>query len=336
MLLFLSFTFESMSGEKQPIRIELPTKFEMGTVNSYLFTGPIPTLIDTGEKSEASWDALKSGLSKAGLSIKDIQRIIITHAHVDHIGMAARIADASGARVLVSELVYPWAAHLDKMQKIRWNVITNLLTEITNQEDSPLHKGFAKFFNNYKDYWDPIPEHVLETFKIGDSLSFGGGDWEVMHAPGHCINQSCFYNKATNELFAADMLLRIASTPVIDATLEDETKRTAGLFEMRKTLNRFKQLELTTVYPGHYDPIYNGQELIQKQLDRIEFRITQTYEFFKGGPKSFFEVLEHMYKGRISGPAIPMMIGYLDVLLTEKRIISHQTEKGLIYSISDN
>lgn len=325
-----------MLNDKGPIRIELPTMFEMGTVNTYLFKSPVPTLIDCGENSDNSWAALINGLEQEGLAITDIKRIIITHAHVDHMGMAAKVAEASGAKVWVSNMVKPWAVDLPKMQEERWNTIVGLLTEITNQQDSPMHRGFASFFNNYKEYWDPIPAEVIEVFKVTDTLSLGDGLWEVMHAPGHCINQTCFYNNETKELLAADMLLRIAATPVIDADLEDPTKRAGGLAVMIETMHKFKNLELATVYPGHYDAITNGNDLLDRQLARIDQRIEQTYGLISEGPKSFFEILDSMYKGRMSGPAIPMMIGYLDVLLAKKMLSTRQSENGLIYSISAN
>lgn len=323
-------------GDDIPLRIELPTVFEMGTVNSYLFKDPVPTLIDTGEKSEDSWNALIDGLSAEGLKITDLERIIITHAHVDHMGMAARVADASGAQVWVSDLVKDWAVDLPSMQKARWKIITELLTEITNKSDSPLHQGFAKFFNNYKAYWDPIPPDSVEVFSIGSSLTLGKSDWEVIHAPGHCINQTCFYDHKSKDLIAADMLLKIASTPVVDAQIEDPSKRTGGLTEMIRTMEKFNSLELSTVYPGHYEPIYNGNDLLQKQLDRIDSRIEQTKALITSGSKSFFEILNNMYRGRMSGPAIPMMIGYLDVLLANGMIKTGQSPDGLTYAISAN
>lgn len=139
-------------GEDKPIRIELPTVFEMGTVNSYLFLDPVPTLIDCGEKSDAAWKALLDNLTTAGLKISDIERIIITHAHVDHMGMAARVADASGAKVWVSELVKDWAINLTSMQSARWNIITELITEITNKPNSPLQQGLLGFLITIKSF----------------------------------------------------------------------------------------------------------------------------------------------------------------------------------------
>lgn len=323
------------SGER-PIRIALPTQFAMGTVNSYLFKSPVPTLIDCGEKSEESWQALISGLKQNGLQIKDIERIIITHAHVDHMGMAAKVAEAAGAKVWVSEYVKDWAINLPQMQSSRWKMIQDLITEIANKKDSPLHQGFGRFFNNYKEYWEPIPLGTLEIFSLNDSLEIGRHDWKVMHAPGHCVNQTCFYNPTTRELLAADMLLRVAPTPVIDPSIEDPSRRSGGLSEMIATMQSFKALDMSIAYPGHYDPIDNGQEILQNQLERIDHRINQTLEIIKTEPKHFFEILGTMYKGRVSGPAVPMMIGYLDILLDRGHIHSKPTEEGLQYFVSAN
>src|SRR5512135_711696 len=80
-------------------QIVIPTPFKVGPVNCYVTaTAPI-TLIDTGTKWDESRRALQTGLASLGLKIEDMQRIIITHAHADHYGLAAEIAQASGAQV---------------------------------------------------------------------------------------------------------------------------------------------------------------------------------------------------------------------------------------------
>ena len=91
----------------KPVRIELPTDFAIGPVNAYLFTEPEPILIDTGVKSEASWAALMAGLAAHGLWVTDLQRVMITHPHVDHCGQAARLAAESGALVEIMYAHYP-------------------------------------------------------------------------------------------------------------------------------------------------------------------------------------------------------------------------------------
>ena len=84
------------------IPISLPTPFYIGPVNVYLIAEDPVTLIDTGPKTKAANDALHEGLRKARIRVSDIRRIVLTHAHEDHCGLARSVRDeAKDARVLV-------------------------------------------------------------------------------------------------------------------------------------------------------------------------------------------------------------------------------------------
>src|SRR6266478_8671745 len=84
------------------IPITLPTPFYIGPVNVYLIKEDPVTLIDTGPKTKETVDVLRAGLRHAGISISDIRRIVLTHAHEDHCGMARALRDeAKEARVFV-------------------------------------------------------------------------------------------------------------------------------------------------------------------------------------------------------------------------------------------
>jgi glyoxylase-like metal-dependent hydrolase (beta-lactamase superfamily II) len=77
----------------------IPTPYKVGPVNCYVTTARPITLIDTGTKWDESRRALQTELAELGLEIEAVQRIIITHAHADHYGLAADIVRASGAEV---------------------------------------------------------------------------------------------------------------------------------------------------------------------------------------------------------------------------------------------
>src|SRR2546422_1180536 len=84
------------------IPIPLPTPFYIGAVNVYLIKEDPITLIDTGPKTKETVDVLRAGLQNAGISISDIRRIVLTHAHEDHCGLARVLRDeAKDAQVFV-------------------------------------------------------------------------------------------------------------------------------------------------------------------------------------------------------------------------------------------
>src|SRR5881392_1246442 len=86
------------------IPITLPTPFYIGPVNVYLIKDDPITLIDTGPKTKETVDVLRAGLRNAGISISDIRRIVLTHAHEDHCGLARQVRDeAKNAEILVHD-----------------------------------------------------------------------------------------------------------------------------------------------------------------------------------------------------------------------------------------
>src|SRR2546423_4445713 len=84
------------------IPISLPTPFYVGPVNVYLIAEEPLTLIDTGPKTKEALEALKEGLRRARFRVQDIRRIVLTHAHEDHCGLAKSLRDeAKDAEVFV-------------------------------------------------------------------------------------------------------------------------------------------------------------------------------------------------------------------------------------------
>src|SRR3954447_8692244 len=84
------------------IPISLPTPFYIGAVNVYLVKEDPITIIDTGPKTREAIDALRAGLRQHGLTTGDVRRIVLTHAHEDHCGLARSLRDeAKNAEVFV-------------------------------------------------------------------------------------------------------------------------------------------------------------------------------------------------------------------------------------------
>ncbi len=316
-----------------PIRIELPTIFGMKTVNAYLFLEPTPTLIDCGEQTDKSWQVLQQALAKHHLTIQDLSRVIITHAHVDHIGMAGKIAaESPKTEIWVSEYAYNWAVNPAKMNNIRQQVMQEYMQLFPQFVDSPFQQMMVHLYKTVQTAWGEIPAERVRKFTLKEPLRLGNLDWEVIYAPGHCNHQTCFYQPETKQMISADMLLSITPSPVIDVTLEPPYKREKSLHQMIDSLHQFAAIDIDQVYPGHYEPFQNHREVIQKQLDRITMRKNQCLDLIRSGTQDFFGLLTQLYGKNFTLPAIPMLVGYLDLLAAENLIVSEKTAQGLKYS----
>lgn len=319
----------------EPIRIELPTIYGMKTVNAYLVLTPEPTLIDCGEKTDASWNALEKALKGYQLNIADIKKVIITHAHVDHIGMAGRIVAESGATVWVNDYCYDWAVYKDRMWQQRMKMMQQYV--LGDMPPGPNGENFKKMMLSFMaavmQAWDALPAEKVQTFPVDGQLEIGGMTWQVIYAPGHTNMQTCFYQKEKKWLIGADMLLKITPTPVIEFSLNDFEKRDNGLAMMLDSYERMKDLDIEKVFPGHYETFTDHRRLIDAQVRRIQQRKEATYSLIAEGKNRFYELFDVLYANRMNMPGMSMLRGYLDLLRDENRIVETTKEGYNFYQV---
>jgi glyoxylase-like metal-dependent hydrolase (beta-lactamase superfamily II) len=165
--------------------------------------------------------------------------------------------------------------------------------------------------------WDPVPAERLVTFGLEDTIDLGGMGWQVIYLPGHCNNQTGFYQPETRQFLAADMLLPVTPTPVIEEPLDGSDERVPGLPLFLDSLTLVEELEIDHVYPGHGAPFADHRALIARQSTRIAERTEQCYDLITDGHNTFGALLDCMYAGLTPAnrfPALGMLLGYLDLL----------------------
>ena len=311
-------------------QISLPTIFGMKTVNSFVVKGEEIVLFDSGEDTDESYEQLVAGLKSDGLSITDIDRIIITHAHVDHIGMAERVAQAANAKVWVSEKCQAFALDPTGQWAIRRNMILGTIMSFFPVDmHEYVETNYLSFSIKMKDVWKPIRASSIELFDSEGPIEICGETWDALYMPGHSNSQSAFYHASSGSFIAADMLLKIASTPVIEPSPTDPTVREKGILTMMESYDRLSEYDLKTVYPGHYDIFEDGNRMIDKHKDRIDQRVEQCYAIIKSkapNPISFLDLFQELYKGRWNFPALVMQIGYLDLLEDQGKIAYDESD----------
>ena len=86
----------------QITQLSIPTPFYVGDVNVYLIKEDPLTLVDVGPKTTEAAAALREKLGREGIRLSDIRRIVLTHAHEDHCGLAKQVRDeAKEAEILI-------------------------------------------------------------------------------------------------------------------------------------------------------------------------------------------------------------------------------------------
>src|SRR5436309_7541705 len=161
------------------IPISLPTPFYIGPVNVYLIKEDPITLIDTGPKTKETVDVLRAGLQKAGISISDIRRIVLTHAHEDHCGLARAVRDeAKEARVFV----HGWETG-HRAGRLEYEEHRQLLLRAGVPRDEV--EAMRKLYDHSRQYADAVDdEHCTELIDQAE-CEFDSGGPERLHTPVH-------------------------------------------------------------------------------------------------------------------------------------------------------
>ncbi|MCE7983808.1 MAG: MBL fold metallo-hydrolase [Caldilinea sp. CFX5] len=317
-----------------PIQIPLPIPYAVGPVNSYLFIEPEPTLIDCGVKSDDSWHALVTALDQYQLTIADLRRVIITHAHVDHMGMAGKIAAHSSSQIWVAAMNYDWAVHLPQKWQRRMAFMGSVIRRfgLSEEQQQAILGGMART----PTLWDVIPAERVVTFPVDGVIAIGGQPWQVIYTPGHSNTQTCFYQPESRQFLAADMLLPVTPTPVIEEPLDGSDERLPGLPLFLASLALVEALDIDQVYPGHGDIFTDHRALIQRQRTRIHQRKEECYALICSGRHTFAELFtamygQHPYADRFS--ALGMLVGYLDLLVAEQAVTVWEENRVYHYGV---
>lgn len=239
----------------------IPTPFPVGPVNVYLAEGKPLTLIDVGPRYEPAREALERALANRGYRVADVKRIVITHAHADHCGLAAELARDSGTEVLAHAAGIPRTGQQANAQRLafyaavmRWaGVPVKTLINL-----SRMRHGVERYNEPF------VPHHTLAD---GDALRLGGEDWQVLHTPGHAGDLICLYHPRRRLLLSSDHLLRdISSNPLVEPPAPGERARPRRLVDYMAQLRRVAALDVTLALPGHGPPITDHRALIRERL----------------------------------------------------------------------
>ena len=230
----------------------MPTPFYVGPVNVYLIQEDPLTLIDAGPRDDTSLEALRSGLRNLGHKLSDIKRIIISHAHADHYGLARVIVEESGATAYIHEWDAPAVSANHDYRAYRELLIA---AGVPREIVSRMEAGYEKF----KGFAYPLDR--VETLKDNDEILFEHESLSVVHTPGHTPGSICLVRTSNRLVFASDTVLKtITPNPVLSPDPINEKRRFQSLGEYLVSLARIRALAPTVLKGGHGDDVTDYDE----------------------------------------------------------------------------
>jgi glyoxylase-like metal-dependent hydrolase (beta-lactamase superfamily II) len=307
------------------VPIELNSPFPEGTVNTYLVIGNSLSLIDTGNPGQESFKQLKSALHNLGYDVKDIDQIILTHIHVDHIGGVTRLQAEADIPIFVHELAYPSIfGGIQEFQRTESFYIDFLKKSGAVSIQDILQQSY------HEKYWQNV------TFlKDGDVVPLGGTNFNVFHVPGHSQTDIILWNSETGDAFMGDHLLKPFSVNAfVEPPVPCNIERPKPLLQYRNSLERVSRLPLKTIYPGHGEIYHDHLSLIITRMEEQERRCDQILCILSEREKSIMEISQEMYP-RLKGFSIFLGLsqiqGHLDLLESRNQVFAESRGHVLMY-----
>jgi len=235
---------EQLAGDLWSVPVPIPDN-PLRYVSVYVFgTGSGLVLIDTGWGWDGAWQSLQDGLTSIGAGMTDVRGVLVTHMHYDHLGLAGRVREASGAWVAL----HP--ADRDVVVQANGRTAQSAITSEAaflrhlgaSAEQAAAAVGTPEGYEQFIAM--AIPDRTLED---GERADVPGWELRAMHTPGHTPGHLCFIDERSRWLFSGDHILpRI--TPNISVTLADPV---SPLDSYLNSLARVRDLDVDEVMPAH-------------------------------------------------------------------------------------
>lgn len=251
-------------------RLELPTPFAIGPVSSYVLCGEPVTLVDPGPRRHGTRAALEAGLRDVGLRVEDVELLVLTHQHHDHVGLAAEVRERSGARVAATAALARYLADFDAAMDRDDAYAVATMTRHGIDEDA--RRTLEDVSLSFRRYSAGVAVDVL--LADGDEVVAGGRALGVLERPGHSPTDTVFLDPAERVLVGGDHLLeRISSNPIAHAPIEGDDPaavaarpdRPRPLVTYLASMRATATLDVATVLPGHGTPFGGHRELVDKR-----------------------------------------------------------------------
>jgi glyoxylase-like metal-dependent hydrolase (beta-lactamase superfamily II) len=251
-------------------KLVIPTPFPVGPINVYLVVDDPITLIDTGPKTDQAVAALREQLGKLGFKTDDIKRIVLTHTHEDHCGLAATLQRESGARVYVHE----W-----EFQNISDNRHTRVdpeLLKLAGAPDDELEAMSARY-QLLRRLTEAVED--VEVYRDEQEFVFASGSLRAIHTPGHTPGSSCLLREGSRLLLSGDTILKnITPNPVLNrdpVNLNWPNRRFPSLGEYLVSLARIRALAPTLIKTSHGDDVTDYEEHFHRLVRHIHERLAK-------------------------------------------------------------
>lgn len=321
--------------------LPIPTPFLVGRVNCYLIEDDPLTLVDTGPNSGKALDELEQALAALGRRVEDLELIVVTHQHIDHIGLLEVLARRSGAEIAALDRLQGYlgdfrrAAELDDEFAVALMLRHGIPADMTQalRSVSAAFRGWGS------------GGAVTRPLTDGGQLALRDRAFAVQHRPGHSPSDTVFWDERSGILLGGDHLIKhISSNPLIArpldaaevpaAELAAGERRPQALRTYVASLRATRELPARFVLSGHGEPVTDHRGLIDERFAMTARRARKIHGLLADGPLTAHEIAQRMWGNVAVTQAfltLSEVLGHLDLLRADGAVREHDDDGVVRY-----
>ena len=266
-------------------RLSLPLPMpSLRSLNSYLLVSDEGAVLVDAGLGRKGLEALKGQLGQLGLRLSDLTSVVVTHFHIDHIGLAFKLKEEAGAEVMLSAVEWELIQELCQDPK---GFLTALREEL--RADGVPEGLLSAVLTSHPMLMSPESFLELEVdvpLKDGDTIRAGDRSLQVLLTPGHSPGHLCLYEAREKLLFSGDHVLPDI-TPNITGVLGREGN---ALKDYLRSLERVEALETRLVLPGHRSVFNDLGKRVEELRAHHERRLAEVLAALARGPATVYEI----------------------------------------------
>jgi glyoxylase-like metal-dependent hydrolase (beta-lactamase superfamily II) len=301
-------------------RLAIPTPFAVGRVNVYVIDDEPLTLVDAGPNSGTSFDELQRGIADLGHLLEDIGLVVLTHQHIDHLGLVSLVAARSGAEVAAIDAAVPFVESYSLEAQADDDFARDVMFRNGIPEDVVTAlQSVSQAFRAWG-----ARAHVTRVLHDGEEMGLRDRSLRVHHRPGHSPSDTIFHDRERRILIAGDHLLKhISSNPLITRSLDGSGERPQALVTYLDSLGKTREMDVDLVLPGHGEPITDHRRLIDERFALHRRRADKIHGLIAERPRSAYEIARALW-GNIAVTqaylTLSEVLGHVDLLLNAGRV----------------
>lgn len=245
-------------------RLDLDMEWKPGHVAAYLVEGDEPVLIDAGVPGDEGVEDLERALADHGHALGDLEHVVVTHPHLDHVGTIPAIDDAADPEIYAPAGTEGYYDLDGRREEGRQHA------RLVGFEGSMLDRAVDEWMDGLERNRDCLPpDRIDHVVADGDVVEVGPLELEAIHTPGHQAHHLCFVDDgAERRMFSGDMLIGSFRSVIYQVGFG------AGMFDAVEDYYRsFERLRgrcVDRVYPGHGDVFTDYEPAIDRGVDSLD------------------------------------------------------------------